>query len=213
RNSVMRTKFGITVATATLLLAVPAIAQTTAPTSPEPQAPATQPQGAPGAAPPSAPGTAPSMPGGTGATQAPDTSAQAPAAGGQAGFVTAQGEAQWMVSNLMGKSVVGMDDATIGEINDVVLDQEGKADAAVIGVGGFLVIGQKNVAIPFTELQVTKDADGDVEKITLSATREQLEQAPAFKTLADMRSEQDRMSTGSTRPADPTAPPATTAPK
>lgn len=207
----MRTKFGITVATAALLLAVPAVAQTTAPATPEPTPPVTQPQ-APGAAPENAPSTAPNMQGGT-EMKAPDTSAAAPAIGAPAGFVTAQGEAQWMVSNLMGKSVVGTDDKTIGEINDVVLDQEGKADAAVIGVGGFLGIGQKNVAIPFSELQVSKNAEGEVEKIMLSATREQLEQAPAFKTLADIRSEQDRMSTGSTRPADPTAPPATTAPK
>lgn len=201
----MRTKFGVTVATAALLLAVPAMAQTTAPSTPEQTPPAVQPQ---------APGAAPAVPSTPGATEmkAPDSSAAAPAMGAPAGFVTAQGESQWMVSNLMGKTVVGMDDKTIGEISDVVLGQGGQADAAVIGVGGFLGIGQKDVAIPFSELQVSKNAEGEIEKITLSATREQLEQAPAFKTLADIRSEQDKMSTGSTRPADQTAPPAPATP-
>jgi len=41
----------------------------------------------------------------------------------------------------------------IGDIREVLLDQSGKAEAVVIGVGGFLGIGERDVALPFSEVK------------------------------------------------------------
>ena len=55
-------------------------------------------------------------------------------------------------SSLVGLDVIGMDHVRIGRTEDVVIDAEGRVRAVVIGVGGFLGIGQKQVAIPFDQL-------------------------------------------------------------
>ena len=74
-------------------------------------------------------------------------------------FVKQQAIDQWRASKLVGVSVVGADQkTTIGAIKDVLIDHNGNAQAVVIGVGGFLGIGQKNVAVPFKELQWRTEA-------------------------------------------------------
>jgi PRC-barrel domain protein len=69
-------------------------------------------------------------------------------------FVKQQAIDQWRASKLVGVSVVGADQkTTIGSIKDVLIDHNGNAQAVVIGVGGFLGMGQKAVAVPFKSLQ------------------------------------------------------------
>jgi sporulation protein YlmC with PRC-barrel domain len=67
-------------------------------------------------------------------------------------FVTQQSSDEWRASKLVGVNVYGADNQKIGDINEVLLDKSGTAKAVVIGVGGFLGMGQKNVAIPFSAL-------------------------------------------------------------
>src|SRR5512133_3824625 len=43
----------------------------------------------------------------------------------------------------------------VGEVMDVLVDREGKATALIIGVGGFLGAGEKDVAVPFNSVQIT----------------------------------------------------------
>lgn len=183
------------------LMAAPALAQQ--PTQPSPPAPSASPT-APAPA-PSTEGTKP-MP----SAEATKPSASSTTAAGGAGFMSEQKQNQWLASNLIGASVMGPDNKTIGEINDVVLDQTGTAEAAIVGVGGFLGVGEKDVAVPFKSLQVTRKDDGVLDKVTLSMTRADLEKAPTFMTLADKKSQTDRAarpagtanpSTGSTKPA------------
>jgi sporulation protein YlmC with PRC-barrel domain len=78
-----------------------------------------------------------------------------PATGSAAtGQIVSQQEAdQWRGSKLVGLDVYGTDNEKIGDINEVLVDRQGNVDAVVIGVGGFLGIGEKNVAIPFKSLQ------------------------------------------------------------
>ena len=52
----------------------------------------------------------------------------------------------------------------------------------IVGVGGFLGIGEKDVAVPFDELQVVEQ-DGDI-RLVYASTREQLEAAPALDRTA-----------------------------
>ena len=56
-------------------------------------------------------------------------------------------------SQVMGIDVYGADNQKIGDIDEVLIDRQGKIHGLVVGVGGFLGIGQKDVAIPFDEVQ------------------------------------------------------------
>jgi sporulation protein YlmC with PRC-barrel domain len=73
----------------------------------------------------------------------------------QGQFVTQLQDQQIMASKMIGTTVVSANNESIGDINDVVVDRQGKAVAVVIGVGGFLGIGEKDVAVPFEALEFT----------------------------------------------------------
>ena len=68
-------------------------------------------------------------------------------------FITKQSPDQWRGSKLIGVKVVGPSGKSIGAISEVLVDHSGNAQAVVIGVGGFLGIGQKEVAVPFNALK------------------------------------------------------------
>ncbi|AJY45619.1 PRC-barrel domain-containing protein [Martelella endophytica] len=93
---------------------------------------------------------------------------------------------QVLASSLLGWPVYGpgADDQgreQVGDINDIVMNPDGVANAAVIGVGGFLGIGEKAVAVSFDRLSWEPGEDGD-DLLTIDATREELENAPEFDT-------------------------------
>nr|WP_254004807.1 PRC-barrel domain-containing protein [Pleomorphomonas sp. NRK KF1] len=69
-------------------------------------------------------------------------------------FVTVPETGAWRVSDLEGKAVYGSDGANIGDINDVLVSQDGSVNAVIIGVGGFLGIGEKDVAVNMSALQL-----------------------------------------------------------
>lgn len=71
------------------------------------------------------------------------------AAGGMSGetFMTAQDVGQHLASELIGATLWSQNDENIGEIGDIVLDDDGKISAVVVSVGGFLGMGEKDVAV------------------------------------------------------------------
>jgi sporulation protein YlmC with PRC-barrel domain len=71
-------------------------------------------------------------------------------------------------------------DNKIGEIMDVLVDREGKAAALIIGVGGFLGIGEKDVAVPFNAVRVTTK-DNNKWYLVMNATKESLKNSKGFK--------------------------------
>ncbi|MEJ6783381.1 PRC-barrel domain-containing protein [Aminobacter sp. Piv2-1] len=86
-----------------------------------------------------------------------------------------------LASNIIGETVyngTAEDAENIGDVNDLVLTPDGKADQLVIGVGGFLGIGEKNVAIAFNEFDWA-EKDGD-RWLVVPMTKEQLEALPDF---------------------------------
>jgi putative membrane protein len=120
---------------------------------------------------PPAPATAATQPsagtvGQTAQTAQPRTQATRPApqtaqgqavtkpAEGKATILSALGPGHIMASDLEGTTVYGMADEKVGEIDEVILDRTGRVVAVVVGVGGFLGIGEKNVAIPFEALEI-----------------------------------------------------------
>ena len=68
-------------------------------------------------------------------------------------FVTTQAIDQWRAPKLVGVGVFGPDDKQIGKIRDVLMSHDGKAETVVIGIGGFLGFGTKDVAVPFAAMQ------------------------------------------------------------
>lgn len=79
--------------------------------------------------------------------------------------------------DLMGKSVVNENDEKIGDINDVVISSDGRSMYLLIGAGGFLGMGEKNVAVPFDRFDRRDD------QIVLSGySKEQLKALPEVRT-------------------------------
>jgi hypothetical protein len=95
-------------------------------------------------------------------------------------FVTIQPEGQWLTSRFIGQAVTNQAGENIGDINDVLFDKTGRMSTAVIGVGGFLGMGEKSVAIPFALLSFTSDATGK-RVVTIPLSKESLAAAPSFQ--------------------------------
>jgi len=137
-----------------------------------------------------------------------DTMTTAPAVGSTAAvgaYLTEQSESQISANEYIGKSVYNAENSSIGNINDLILEENGGIVAAVVGVGGFLGIGQKDVAVPLEKVTLTRDAANNNEvRLTTTETAESLQAAPEFMTLSDQQSAADQTTTSST--ATPAAP-------
>ena len=78
------------------------------------------------------------------------------------------------------QSVYDPSDNKIGEIEDVLVDREGKATALIVGVGGFLGIGEKDVVVPFNAVRITTK-DNNSWYLVMNATKDGLKSAKGFK--------------------------------
>jgi sporulation protein YlmC with PRC-barrel domain len=88
----------------------------------------------------------------------------------------------WLASDVYGAGVYDRNDNKIGDVDDLVIKQDGTISQAVIGVGGFLGVGQKDVAVAFTDLKVkTKN---DKSWLVLDTTKDKLKAAPKFDKSA-----------------------------
>jgi sporulation protein YlmC with PRC-barrel domain len=124
-------------------------------------------------------------------------------------FLQAQSADEWTFSKFKGTNVLGPDDKKVGDITDIIFDKHGKVHGLVVGVGGFLGIGEKNVAIDLDAFQVvpystgmntaapagppggattgttanTAAADNDPTRVKLKVTwtKDQLKAAPDFE--------------------------------
>lgn len=94
-------------------------------------------------------------------------------------FLSVQASNQWLATQLIGLTVLGANNEKIGSINDLVVDQSGAIQAAVIGVGGFLGIGAKDIAVSLQAMTIVRDGSGDKASVQLS--RQEIELAPSFQ--------------------------------
>jgi putative membrane protein len=131
-------------------------------------------------------------------------------------YVTRQAPNDWTAEALIGRSVENSNGDDLGEINNVIINEKGDVVAVVIGVGGFLGIGEKNVGVPFDALDFrtvdpaehrtdkTAEEKADQKKesaearfdsehedvhILLNTTKDDLEAAPEFAWLEQQASE------------------------
>jgi hypothetical protein len=113
-------------------------------------------------------------------------------------IILEDGTTDWLASNLMGSTVYSGTDENLGKIVDILATDTGQVKAVVIGVGGFLGIGRKDVAVSPSTLERVKIDNGV--KLVLKTSKEELNAAPEFKTAAQQES-----STVSSTPATPDA--------
>lgn len=140
------------------------------------------------------------VPGGT--QGKPETSlphaAATPAGSGPGASLSAPGAGEWLAGKLVGTTVVSANNETVGDVSDVVVDRDGRVRAVVVGVGGFLGVGEKGVAVPFEQVQFSSrgtaptpaasqggngsgTAARNPERVTIRMTRQELQAAPEFK--------------------------------
>ena len=208
-------RFLATTAVALMLGAAPALAQT--PASPGSPAPDPSMQAPMQPEPPSAIPSEPDM-------KAPDQSSEGPkvitpdqsseaakpmapeqstAQGGQ--FLKEQTADDILATSIIGKPAVNSQDEQIGDVNDLVTDRSGKITAALIGVGGFLGIGERSVALKMDRLKIAPKAEGGVVLVS-DLKKDELANAPAFKSRKDIEAEKR----ASERPVRPPTGPGTT---
>ena len=78
------------------------------------------------------------------------------------------------------QNVYDPNDSKIGEIMDVLVDRDGKVTALIVGVGGFLGMGEKDVAIPFNSVRATTK-DNNKYYLVMNSTKDALKSAKGFK--------------------------------
>jgi len=133
---------------------------------------------------------APSPQSSEGASQSiapPEESAvnEAPSAGSEQ-FLRAQESNDYLASTLIGETVVNARNETIGDINDLVTDKSGKIVAVLVRAGSFLGIGGKDVAVPFEDLNIARDADNNL-TVLLNIDQNTIASAPDYQRLDEQQ--------------------------
>ena len=84
----------------------------------------------------------------------------------------------WLASDIYKADVYDNAEDKIGVVTDLIIDNSGNVTTAVVGVGGFLGAGKKEMAVPFKDLKVVTRDNKDW--LVLNQTKEELKMAPAY---------------------------------
>ena len=84
----------------------------------------------------------------------------------------------WTVTNYYKQAVYDPKEIKIGDIDDVLIDKSGKITGLVVGVGGFLGVGEKDVIVPFSAVKTTKK--NDKWYLTMNTTKDDMKNAPGL---------------------------------
>jgi sporulation protein YlmC with PRC-barrel domain len=95
-------------------------------------------------------------------------------------FVAQQPADEWLARVFIGQAVYNTAGEAIGDINDLVFNRKGQISTVVIGVGGFLSIGEKGVGVPYSKLTFNVGKNGE-RVIVLVLSKQDLKDAPEFK--------------------------------
>lgn len=140
---------------------------------------------------PATPGAEPLVPGAEGVApnaETPDAQPQTEAVAPEAtpsdsiDYFAQQQSGEWLATKFIGKTVESSAGDDLGDVNDVIVGENGDVLGAVIGVGGFLGIGEKNVAVPFENISTAMKGENE-SVIVLNVTKEELEAAPDYADL------------------------------
>lgn len=118
---------------------------------------------------------------GTGAATSDRTAFQAPT-------IEREGYEQLVVSDvstelLIGKNVYGLNDESVGTIDDLLVDDQGAITSVIIDFGGFLGMGTTQVAVGYDELAVLADSGRSDVRVYIDATKEQVQAQPVYEPV------------------------------
>ena len=113
-------------------------------------------------------------------------------------IMPSQNATDMRADKLIGTSVYNAEGQTVGSVQDIVFDKDGKIVGVVLKVGGILGIGGKSVGIKWNEVQVMPQQD----TVKVNYSKEQLKVAPDFKTQESISAEQPQPPSA---PASPTS--------
>jgi sporulation protein YlmC with PRC-barrel domain len=82
------------------------------------------------------------------------------------------------ISTYYDEDVYDNQENKLGDVNDILIDADGRVAAVIVGVGGFLGVGEKDVAVPFNALKVA-EKDGE-RYLVMNTTKEALQSAPGY---------------------------------
>ncbi len=102
----------------------------------------------------------------------------APSATSSEQFAPRQMPGQLLASDYMSMGVYGPNNERVGDINNIVFDENGRIVAVIVGVGGFMGLGEKAVALPYNSVKLSPQGNS----MTINHTKAQLEGAPPFVT-------------------------------
>lgn len=113
--------------------------------------------------------------------------------GMEASYLTQAPQGTFHSDSLTGNQVKSSveNDEDIGTINDLIIDEDGQINAVVVGVGGFLGMGEKDVAIEWDSLELTKDEDGEDYIISVNASEDALKNAEEYNRDSGLETERD----------------------
>jgi hypothetical protein len=83
--------------------------------------------------------------------------------------------------DVTGATLYGPNDEEIGDIGNLVLDPNGQLEAAIVEVGGFLGMGERQVAIPIDQLSIQRQSDGDEVRVFSELTEQDIEAMPEYE--------------------------------
>ena len=113
-------------------------------------------------------------------------------------FLQQQSADQWRGSRLIGATVYGTDNNSIGEVDDLLIGRNGEVRAVVIG------IGDKKVALPFAALTIKRMQGSEaIDKIVASYSKQQIDQAPQFAFDGEARPQTTGSGDALTAPTKP----------
>lgn len=99
---------------------------------------------------------------------------------GNVQFVGSLKPGQWLSTSIVGQEVRNPAGDAVGDVNALIVGEKNQVAAAVLGVGGFLGIGEKRVAVNFDAINRQRNQDGST-SLTTNVTKEQLNAAPEFE--------------------------------
>src|SRR5215218_2688183 len=113
-------------------------------------------------------------------TAPPAGSTAAPAQMSTGNWMTQEQPGQWRASKLEGLDIYNQNNEKIGDISELLVDSSGKIQAIVVGVGGFLGIGERDVAIPFDQIKLVNEPRAVATATTTNGTAATTPNAPAM---------------------------------
>jgi hypothetical protein len=117
------------------------------------------------------------------------------------GQIVVQDANTLLTRDLIGQTVLAPDKTKIGSISDLILSKDAKAvEGFVIGVGGFLGIGEKSVAMKLDRLQMTQDPKTGGLQLTMDVKKDELANTPSFKSRRDQEAERQAFERARSQP-------------